>query len=172
MLTEHAYEQREVTLSSGKKSNFYIDCKRVSLRAEGHDLIGQMFASAANELCPSAVAVGGMTLGADPLASATALASLKFDRTLDAFIVRKEPKGHGTDQWVEGADHLNPGAKVIIVEDVVTTGRSTLLAIERTRQAGLQVEQVLALVDRQEGGFQAVTKEAPLVSLFTKSDFQ
>ena len=172
LLAKYAYEKRDVVLSSGKKSNFYIDCKRVSLRAEGHRLIGTLFANAASALCPDVVAVGGMTLGADPLASATSLASLSNQNPLDAFIVRKEPKKHGTSLWIEGADHLSKGAKVVVVEDVVTTGRSTLLAIERITAAGLKVEQVLALVDRQEGGYEAVIEHAPLTSLFKKADFQ
>jgi orotate phosphoribosyltransferase len=172
LLREHAYQQREVVLSSGLRSNFYIDCKTVTLRGEGHVLIGQLFAEAVQRLAPDAVAVGGLTLGADPLASATAMASTQSGRALDAFIVRKEAKGHGTEKWLEGAGHLPKGAKLVVVEDVVTTGASTLRAIERVREAGFQVVHVLALVDRQEGGREAVEKEVPLFTLFQKSDFQ
>ncbi len=171
LLRELAFQEREVTLSSGQKSNFYIDCKTVSLRAEGHVLIGQLFAAALQRLAPAAVAVGGLTLGADPLASATAIACFLGGTPRDAFIVRKEAKAHGTQKWLEGAAHLRAGAKVAIVEDVVTTGASTLKAVERVREAGFEVLQVLALVDRLEGGREAVEREVPLFSLFNKKDF-
>jgi len=171
LLKEHAFEQREVVLSSGLRSNFYVDCKRVSLRAEGHLLIGQLFAAAFRTLAPQIQAIGGLTLGADPLASATSMASFLGGAPLDAFLVRKEPKKHGTEQWLEGADHFPKGTIVGIVEDVVTTGASTLVAIERARSAGLTVAQVVALVDREEGGREAVEKEAPLHALYRKGDF-
>jgi orotate phosphoribosyltransferase len=112
-----------------------------------------------------------MTLGADPLASATALAAFLGGRQLDAFIVRKEPKAHGTAQWIEGADHLAPQTPVVVVEDVVTSGASTLRAIERVRAGKLEVVRVLALVDRLEGGREAIECEAPLTALFTRRDF-
>jgi orotate phosphoribosyltransferase len=171
MLRELAFAEREIVLSSGMRSNFYIDCKTVSLRAEGHVLIGQLFAAALDRLAPAAVAVGGLTLGADPLASATAMQSFLNGSPRDAFIVRKEAKAHGTEKWLEGAAHLPPGAIVAVVEDVVTTGASTLKAVSRVREAGFKVVQVLALVDRLEGGREAVEREVPLFSLFNKKDF-
>jgi orotate phosphoribosyltransferase len=170
LLRTRAFAEREVTLSSGLKSNFYIDCKQVSLNAEGACLIGELFHSAIDQLAPDAVAVGGLTLGADPLATATSIASFRAGRARDAFIVRKEPKGHGTNQWVEAAA-LAPGSKVAILEDVVTTGASTIRAIERAREAGLVVLHAFGLVDRLEGGREAVTKLAPLTTLFTRHDF-
>jgi len=157
-------------LSSGRKSNFYIDCKQVSLDAEGATLIGELFHALIEEIAPQAVAVGGLTLGADPLATATSVVSFQRGRPRAAFIVRKEPKGHGTNQWLE-TTKLAPGAEVVIVEDVVTTGAATLKAIERARLAGLQVIAALGLVDRLEGGREAVTKEVPLTTLFTRRDF-
>lgn len=172
LLAEHSYEQREVVLSSGKRSNFYIDCKQTTLMAEGHFLVGQLFFAMIQRLAPEARAVGGLTMGADPLASATALVSFIAGRPLHAFYVRKEPKGHGTQQWLEGHKGLRADLPVVILEDVVTTGASTLRAIERARQGGLQVVQVVALVDRDEGGRDAVEAEAPLTSLFTQGDFR
>lgn len=172
LLRELAYERREVVLSSGLRSNFYIDCKQVSLGAEGQFLIGQLFHAAAQRLAPSALAVGGLTLGADPLATATSVMSYLGGTPLDAFIVRKEPKGHGTGAWIEGADRLAPGASVIVLEDVVTTGASTLKAIDRVEGAGFRVAQVIALVDRQEGGREAIEARAPMFALYERAEFE
>ncbi len=163
-------EGREVTLSSGLRSNFYIDCKQVSLDAEGACLIGELFHAVVDEVAPRAVAVGGLTLGADPLATATSSESFRQGRPRSAFIVRKEPKGHGTNQWIESS-RLAPGSEVVILEDVVTTGAATLKAIERARLTGLTVVHAIALVDRLEGGRDAVIKETPLTTLFTRRDF-
>jgi orotate phosphoribosyltransferase len=170
LLRTRAFAEREVTLSSGLKSNFYIDCKQVSLHAEGASLIGELFHELIEQVAPDAIAVGGLTLGADPLATATSIYSFHAGRPRDAFIVRKEPKGHGTNQWVESSG-LQPGAKVVILEDVVTTGKATLQAIERARLAGLVVLHAVAIVDRLEGGREAVTKETTLSTLFTRRDF-
>jgi orotate phosphoribosyltransferase len=170
LLRRNAFQEREVVLSSGRTSNFYIDCKQVSLDAEGACLIGELFHSMIDEVAPEAVAVGGLTLGADPLATATSLMSFQRGRPRAAFIVRKEPKGHGTNQWLE-ATKLAPGAPVVVLEDVVTTGASTLKAIERVRLAGFEVVHAVGLVDRLEGGRDAVTRETPLTTLFTRRDF-
>ena len=171
LLRELAFEEREVTLSSGLKSNFYIDCKKVTLRAEGHHLVGRVVFAEIQRVAPQARAVGGLTLGADPIASAVSLQSFISGDPVDAFIIRKESKGHGTDQWIEGADHLPRNSPVVVVEDVVTTGASTLRAVERARAAGLDVVHVVALVDRQEGGRQAVERVVPLTALFCQQDF-
>jgi orotate phosphoribosyltransferase len=170
LLRTRSFQEREVTLSSGLKSNFYIDCKQVSLDAEGACLIGELFHAVIEELAPRAVAVGGLTLGADPLATATSMYSFQAGKPRSAFIVRKEPKGHGTGQWIESTK-LAPGASVVILEDVVTTGASTLKAIERARLAGLQVLHAVGLVDRLEGGREAVEAECKLTTLFTRRDF-
>ncbi len=170
LLKDRSFQQREVTLSSGLKSNFYIDCKQVSLDAEGAALIGELFHMVIDAVAPDAVAVGGLTLGADPLATATSILSFQAGRPRAAFIVRKEPKGHGTNQWVESTK-LAPGSKVVILEDVITTGASTLRAIERARLAGLDVRHAIGLVDRLEGGREAVIAETPLTTLFTRRDF-
>jgi len=157
-------------LSSGLKSNFYIDCKQVSLDAEGAALIGELFHHMIEEVAPRAIAVGGLTLGADPLATATSIASFQAGHPRQAFLVRKEPKGHGTNQWVESTK-LPAGAEVVILEDVVTTGASTLRAIERARLAGFTVLHAIGLVDRLEGGREAVVAETPMTTLFTRRDF-
>ncbi len=172
LLTEKSYEEREVVLSSGKKSNFYIDCKQSSLTAEGHFLIGQLFCALIAQRAPKAEAIGGLTLGADPLASATSLCSFLGGHPLHAFLIRKDSKGHGTEQYLEGLSNLRSGMPVVILEDVVTTGASTIKAIERARAAELDVILALALVDRDEGGREKVEEHAPLVSLFTRTDFQ
>jgi orotate phosphoribosyltransferase len=170
LLRTRSFQEREVVLSSGLKSNFYIDCKQVSLDAEGACLIGELFHLVIEEIAPRAVAVGGLTMGADPLATATSLLSFQLGNPRAAFLVRKEPKGHGTGQWVESTK-LPPGAPVVILEDVITTGASTLRAIERSRGAGLEVVCALGLVDRLEGGREAVVAETPLTTLFTRRDF-
>jgi orotate phosphoribosyltransferase len=170
LLRTRAFQEREVTLSSGLKSNFYIDCKQVSLDAEGACLIGQLFHTLIDEVAPAAIAVGGLTLGADPLATATSIASYQAGRPRQAFIVRKEPKGHGTNQWVESPG-LPTGSKVVILEDVITTGASTIKAIEGARTAGFEVLHAIGLVDRLEGGSEAVRAHAPLRTLYTRKDF-
>jgi orotate phosphoribosyltransferase len=173
LLKRLAYEQREVTLSSGLKSNFYIDCKQAVLGAEGHFLVGWLMNAVIQERAPQVEAVGGLTMGADPLASAVATVSYLGNRQLGAFYVRKEAKGHGTGQWIEGAKALRPGMPVAILEDVITTGGSALKAIGRAREFGLQVSLIVALVDREEeGGREALEREAPLVSLFARRDFR
>lgn len=172
LLTERSFKKQKVVLSSGKESNFYIDCKKTALLAEGHYLVGHLLFASIRRLAPEAVGVGGLTMGADPLASAVSLVSYQQQQPLHAFYVRKEPKGHGTGQWIEGLDALQKGAKVAIVEDVVTTGASTIKAIERARAEGLDPIAVFALVDRQEGGTAAVEKTGVKVhALFTRSDF-
>lgn len=171
LLRERAFQEREITLSSGLRSNFYIDCKQVSLDAEGGYLIGCLFASLIDEVAPRAAAVGGLTLGADPLATATSIASFQRGTPRAAFIVRKEPKGHGTGQWIEHPSNLPAGSEVVVVEDVVTTGASMLRAIERVVEAGFVVTRALALVDRLEGGRAAIEAHTPLISLFDRKDF-
>src|SRR3954452_20829556 len=118
MLSALSFERRKVTLSSGKESDFYIDCKKTALTAEGHFLIGRAILQIIREKAPQVVAVGGLTLGADPIASAVSLTSYLAGTPLTALIVRKELKGHGTGQWVEGRSLVQAGASVVVVEDV------------------------------------------------------
>lgn len=172
MLTERSYAKKKIVLSSGRESDFYIDCKKTMLTAEGHWLVGKLMFAGVREAFSSAVGVGGLTMGADPIASAVSLVSFLGQAPLQAFLVRKEPKGHGTGQWIEGLTSLPRGAEVVIVEDVVTTGASTLKAIERARAEGLEPIGAYAIVDRQEGGREAIEAAGvPVKSLFARSDF-
>lgn len=172
LLTERSYAKKKVVLSSGKESDFYVDCKKTALLAEGHWLVGRLLFDAIRRETPEAVAVGGLTMGADPLASAVSLVSHLGGSPLHAFLVRKEPKGHGTGQWIEGLSALGRGAKVAIVEDVITTGASAIKAIERARAEGLEPVAAFALVDRQEGGREAIAALGVAVhALFTREDF-
>lgn len=171
LLRTLSYEKRQVTLASGRESDFYIDCKQTVLTAEGHYLVGFVLSELIAELSPEARAIGGLTMGADPIASAVATVSWQHGRPLDAFYVRKEPKGHGTQKWIEGDKRVVAGTPVVVVEDVCTTGGSALKAIERARLHDLKVVRAIALVDREEGGAAEVQKEAPFTALFRKSDF-
>lgn len=172
LMKQLSFEKRSVTLSSGKSSDFYIDSKQTVLSAEGHYLAGLLLFYLVLRDAPKAEAAGGLTMGADPLASALSLVSFVLGKPLPAFYVRKEPKGHGTLAWLEGTKNLRSKMPVVILEDVVTTGASTLRAIERARLFGLDVIRVLALVDREEeGGRAQVEKEAPLTALFSRQDF-
>lgn len=143
------------TLASGAKSDVYIDVKKTALSPEGMQLIG--YACYQEIKLAPVDGIGGLTLGADPIAYATAMVANQYCKPVDVFIVRKEPKGHGTQQWIEG--NLKPGANVIVFEDVLTTGGSTIKAIKRVEEAGYNVIGVLTLVDREEGGAENVLKE-------------
>jgi len=172
LLTRLAYEKRKVILSSGRESDFYIDTKQATLSAEGHYLVGRLALAEVRALVPDVQAVGGLTMGADPIASAVSLTSFLAGQPIAAFYVRKEAKGHGTNQWVEGKKGLPLGARVCVLEDVVTTGASTVKAVERCRIEQLDVRGVVALVDREEGGRAAVEAAGvPLRSLFRRRDF-
>ena len=162
-LAERAYRHGHFTLASGRSSNHYVNCKPVSLSGEGLALLGEQLLA---EVEADAVAVAGLTLGADPLVSAVALQAALTGRLLDALIVRKEAKGHGTGAWLEGP--LPPaGSTITVLEDVVTTGGSSLKAVTQLRQAGYRVNRVVAIVDRQEGGLEAMTTaDLELRSLF------
>lgn len=172
ILKEKSYEKRKVVLSSGRESDFYIDCKQTTLTAEGSVLCGRLVCEML-EKGEWPEAVGGITLGADPIVTAVSLTSALRGRPIPAFIIRKEPKKHGTAQWVEGTKNLREGMKVAIVEDVVTTGASTLRAIERAEGAGLTVTRVIALVDRNEGGSETIAEKGyRLEAMFLKEDVE
>jgi orotate phosphoribosyltransferase len=167
-----AYEKRRVVLTSGKESDFYVDTKQATLSAEGHYLVGRLVLRQVREIVPDVQAVGGLTMGADPISSAVSLTSFLEGRPIPAFYVRKEAKGHGTQQWLEGRKGLPAAARVCVLEDVITTGGSTLKAVERCRAEGLHVAGVVALVDREEGGSAAIESAGlRLRSLFRRSDF-
>jgi orotate phosphoribosyltransferase len=152
LLAERAYRRGSFTLASGRTSEHYVNCKPVSLSGTGLALVGALLLE---EVERGSAAVAGLTLGADPLVCAVALRAALEGRPLDALIVRKEAKGHGTGAWLEGP--LPPaGSRLTVLEDVVTSGGSALQAVERLRQAGYGVERVVAIVDRQEGGAEAM----------------
>ncbi|MFM7733020.1 MAG: orotate phosphoribosyltransferase [Cyanobium sp.] len=163
LLAERAYRRGSFTLASGRQSDHYVNCKPVSLSGTGLALLGALMLEHVEH---DAAAVAGLTLGADPLVSAVAMAAAQQDRPLDALIVRKQAKGHGTAASLEGP--LPPaGSCITVLEDVVTTGGSALLAVNQLRQAGYRVQRVVAIVDRQEGGAEAMEAAGQeLLSLF------
>ena len=170
IIIDLSYEKRKVTLASGRESDFYFDGKQTTLHPEGGYLTGKLFFAAIKDIT-GIEGVGGLTLGADPIATATSVVSYLEGRPIPAFIIRKEPKGHGTGAWLEGRKNLQPGAKVVIVEDVVTTGGSSLKAVARAEEEGLEVLCVVTLVDREEGGRECIEKEGYwLKAIFTKSE--
>jgi len=169
LLKKYAYKKGEFTLSSGKKTDHYVNCKPVTLTGRGLTLSSVILLSAIEE---DSKAVGGLTLGADPLVSGIAVISALERSTMDALIVRKEPKGHGTGAWIEGPE-LPEGTKVTVIEDVITTGGSAIQAVKRLRDAGYKVDRVVSIVDRQEDGEADTAMELAgleLVSLFTLED--
>ena len=148
LLRRDAYMKGDFMLSSGRQSEHYLNCKPVTLSGEGLGLVCPMLLECIE---PDTVAVGGLTLGADPLVSGVAIAAWFNDWKLDALIVRKEAKGHGTNQFIEGP--MPPaGSKIVVLEDVITTGGSAIQAAEKLRYVGYRVDRVLAIVDRQEDG--------------------
>ncbi|MGB9735135.1 MAG: orotate phosphoribosyltransferase [bacterium] len=166
-----SYEKREVVLTSGKKSNYYIDGKQTTLDPEGAYLVGDLFTDIIKREFSNARGVGGITLGADPIISAVMIVGYEKGLRLKGFIVRKEPKGHGTGAWIEGIKGFKSNDPVVIVEDVVTTGGSAIKAVEKAREAGLDVLGIIAIVDRLEGGREFIeSKGYRLFSLFTKAD--
>ena len=202
LLATLSFRLGDFTLASGQKSDYYIDCRTTTLHAEGGRLSGLLLYDLIKEHIPNALAVGGLTLGADPLvsniASASAWAAADFAEILElaeqldldeasplresdqskphlinGFLVRKSEKTHGTGRRIEG--FLEPGAPVVIVDDVCTTGASTITAMEAAREAGMIVAGVLCLVDRQQGGRDAIEHAAlgaPFFSLFTANDIR
>jgi orotate phosphoribosyltransferase len=163
-------EKPTFKLASGKMSNYYFNCKPTTLSPEGMYLIGQLlYDLIKSRRSWKASAVGGLTLGADPVANAISYTSYIKGYPLESFVVRKEPKKHGTMLWIEG--QVGKGDRVLIVEDVITTGASTIKAIERAEQCGLRVEGVIVFIDRQEGGREKVEAMGlPVTTLLTKEE--
>lgn len=171
LILKYSYQNKAVTLASGRKSNFYFDGKQTTLHPEGAYLVGKLVHQAIENRFPEAQAVGGPTLGADPIVTAVGFVSYLKGYPLKPFIVRKSPKGHGTMAWIEGAAHLRPGMRVVLVEDVITTGGSLIKSLQRVKEAGLVPVGGIVLVDREEGGKEALAEEGlPVISLFKKSD--
>ena len=169
LLKENAYRKGEFKLSSGKTSEHYVNCKPVTLNGRGLTLASVMLLEHVER---DSAAVGGLTLGADPIVSGVVVVAGLDKRLIDGLIVRKEPKGHGTEAWIEGPE-LPEGSKVTVLEDVITTGGSAIKAVKRLRDAGYKVERVVSIVDRQEN--EEATTAMKLVgielySIFTLKD--
>ena len=166
VLREHALVLGEVTLTSGQKADYYVDAKRAILLPEGFRALGELVADEAERA--GATAVGGTTMGADPIACA----ALAAGAPVNAFFVRKERKEHGLQRWIEGPP-LEPGERCLVVEDVVTTGGSTIHAMERVREEGFKVMGVVTVLDRLTGGAEAIAAAAggaPYTPLTTIDD--
>lgn len=176
ILRERSYREGDFTLASGRKSKYYIDVKTTSLWPRGADLIGRLAVEKIAEAGKNAGlgkihALAGLTLGADPILTAVSLAGLAQGKTWPALIVRKEPKKHGTEKYIEGIENVANGSSILIIEDVVTTGDSGLLAAKRCRESGYKPVGVLTVVDRQEGGEEAIASQGlKLFSLLTLAD--
>ena len=167
-LIENSYKKGNFTLSSGKKSSHYLNCKPVSLNGEGLNLISDLFLELKN---PRSKAVAGLTLGADPLVSGLIVTAASQGLELNGLIIRKEIKNYGTKSGIEGPT-LAEGTLVTVLEDVVTTAGSVIKAIKKLRENKYIVEEVLSIVDRQEGGYEALNDEnIKLKSVFTIKDF-
>ncbi|MEX0701978.1 MAG: orotate phosphoribosyltransferase [Planctomycetales bacterium] len=168
LVRERALKFGEFTLVSGRKSSYYLDGKQVTLHSEGLRLVAlgmlEMLAGVDFD------AVGGMSIGADPIVGGILAVAAEQGRSLEGFLVRKEAKGHGTQRHVEGP--VRPGSRVVIVEDVVTTGGSSLAAVDRIVEYGCEVVCVAGIVDRMQGGAQAcAARDLPFGTLFSVADF-
>lgn len=169
ILLEKSYREGDFLLASGKRSSYYFDCRPTALSAEGSWLIGILFNNMLKDL--AVAGVGGMTMGADPLVSAVTVTSWKLGRPLAGLLVRKEAKGHGTNQYVEGLANFAPAANIAMLEDVVTTGGSLLTACARVRDCGMNIVATCAILDRQEGGREAIAQAGyNLLSLYTRQE--
>lgn len=171
LLRERSFERKKVILASGRESDFFIDCKQAVLTAEGHALVGELMFDALDAFA-GCDAVAGVELGGCPLASAVSLVSFLRGRPLPALYVRKDVKDHGSKRLIEGDRAITPGMGAVILEDVITTGGSTLKAADKLKSAGIRVVGVVALVDRLEGGAEAIREAGmPFVAICNRRDF-
>jgi orotate phosphoribosyltransferase len=159
LLAERSLLFQRVTLSNGRESDFYFDCKRVTLHPEGASLVADAILDVIDALPERPAAIGGKTLGADPILGAVMMRAYDRGQQYETFYVRKEAKKHGTKQWIENPP--DPGTNVVIVDDVVTTGASALDAVERAEAIGCRVLAVIGLIDREEGGADAIRVKCP-----------
>lgn len=160
-------ENPPFTLASGKQSNYYFNCKPTTLDPEGMNLIGAIIFDMLKDT--GITAAGGLTLGADPIANALAVISYQKGKPIKSFIVRKDVKDHGTKSAIEGS--VSTGDKIAIIDDVITTGGSTITAIEQARKAGLNIEMVITLIDREEGGRENILKHVDHIkSILTRTE--
>lgn len=171
LLLERSIRFGDFILASGKRSDWYIDARLTTMSGRGQLLIGQVGLRLIDDTGWQPDSVGGLTLGADPIAYAIAHAAARENRVLDAFTVRKEAKGHGTGKLIEGT--FAPDMNVVVVEDVITTGESALRALRAVRDAGANVLGVLALVDREEGGREWIERDGVrVVAMFRASELR
>jgi orotate phosphoribosyltransferase len=167
-----SYEEGDFVLASGKRSTYYIDAKETTLNPEGMFLVGKLMYTMVREI-PAVEAVGGVSMGGDPLVCSVILEAYGKKDNLAGFLIRKEPKGHGTNRWVEGGKNLKRGMNVVILEDVVTTGGSSLKAIEATEKEGYTVKGIVAILDRLEGGKDTIkSKGYEFKSMFSLNDLR
>ena len=172
LLTDLSFERRHVVLTSGRTSDFYVDCKQTLLHPDGMALTGTVLVDAWQQQGFPIDAVGGPALGAAPMTCAFVLQARRRGLPVPGFFIRKEPKEHGTRAPIEGTRSLQAGARVLILEDVVTTGGSSLRCVRLLREAGFVIEHLFCLVDRLEGGRQAIEAEGVVVTaMYARSDF-
>ena len=168
LFRERALKFGDFTLASGKKASYYLDGKQITLEAQGLRLVAEGLLDLLEGV--EFAAIGGMSIGADPIIGAVLTVAAERGQTLAGFLIRKEAKGHGTNKYVEGP--VEPGAPVVVVDDVVTTGGSSLLAVDRIEQFGNKVVQVVGIVDRMEGGAENfAARDLPFSALLTIEDF-
>ncbi|MGD8869345.1 MAG: orotate phosphoribosyltransferase [Gemmatimonadales bacterium] len=171
LLAERSFRIGDFTLASGRKSRYYVDARMTTLSAEGQALIGALGLQAIDMAGLKPEAVGGLTMGADPIAYAIAHRSFLDGRPIDAFTVRKQPKDHGAGRQIEGC--LEAGRSVVVIEDTITSGGSALRACQVVDEAGAEILAVLALVDREEGGRESIEAEGyRVLSLVTLSELR
>ena len=169
LLRELSYEKRDVILASGRRSNFYVDCRNTTLHPEGMTLCGVLMWEALTRSGPSFAAVAGPSVGADPLVCSVVRSSWESGAGVAGLFIRKEPKGHGTGRLIEGGRNVPAGSSVAVLEDVLTSGGSALRAIGALREAGYDPVRLLVLVDRCEGGRERVSADGVVVqSLFDR----
>jgi orotate phosphoribosyltransferase len=170
IILERSFQYRDnppFTLASGKTSNYYFNCKPTTMDPEGMYIIGNILFEMLSDADVSAA--GGLTLGADPIANALSLISYQKKKPIKSFVVRKDAKNHGTKSGIEG--NITPGERVAVIDDVITTGGSTITAVEIAQEAGLKVDRVIALVDREEGGRENIKKYVDRVdAVLTRSE--
>jgi len=169
ILRTNSLRRGEFVLSSGRKADYYLDCRMTTLHPRGALLIARLILQKMRQLKLQADAIGGLTLGADPIAAAVAVVSEQEGSPLHGFIVRKEAKGHGMQKSIEGWDGL-PGSRVVVVDDVCTSGDSILQACDKAEAAGYSVVATFCVVDREEGGAEAVASRYPFHPLFTAKE--
>lgn len=170
LILDLAVEHGNFTLSSGQQANFYVDMRPLTLHHEASPLVGQLVLRMLQDAGIEFEAIGGLTMGADPVATAVLHTAAAQDRTVDGFVVRKQPKGHGKGRQVEGPSI--DGRKVVVVEDTSTTGNSPLTAVEAVRKVGADVQAVAVIVDRDSGAKERIEAEAdvPYLYVYAKED--